>query len=88
MKVLILGQDPYHDEGQAHGLAFSVPPGVKPPPSLRNMLKELHDDLGCQAEQRLPGAWARQGVLLLNAVLTVRSAPAQFAQGPRLGNFH
>src|SRR6266498_1743754 len=45
VKVVILGQDPYHDEGQAHGLAFSVPPGVTPPPSLRNMLKELHDDL-------------------------------------------
>src|SRR5262249_1184562 len=47
VKVLILGQDPYHGPGQAHGLAFSVPPGVKPPPSLRNILKELHDDIGC-----------------------------------------
>ncbi len=72
--VLILGQDPYHDENQAHGLAFSVRPGVKPPPSLANIFRELHDDLGC----RIPNngylvPWAEQGVLLLNAVLTVRA---------------
>lgn len=72
--VLILGQDPYHDEGQAHGLAFSVRPGVTPPPSLHNIFKELHDDLGC----RIPDngylvPWAEQGVLLLNTVLTVRA---------------
>lgn len=72
--VLILGQDPYHDEGQAHGLAFSVPPGVKPPPSLVNIFKELKNDLGC----RIPNngylvPWAEQGVLLLNTVLTVRA---------------
>jgi uracil-DNA glycosylase len=72
--VLLLGQDPYHDDGQAHGLAFSVLPGVKPPPSLKNMFKELHSDLGC----RIPNngylmPWAQQGILLLNAVLTVRA---------------
>jgi uracil-DNA glycosylase len=74
VNVLLLGQDPYHDEGQAHGLCFSVRPGVKPPPSLVNILKELKDDLGC----RIPNngclvPWAEQGVLLLNAVLTVRA---------------
>ncbi len=74
VKVLLLGQDPYHGEGQAHGLCFSVQPGVKPPPSLKNMLKELHDDLGC----RIPNngylvPWAERGVMLLNAVLTVRA---------------
>jgi uracil-DNA glycosylase len=74
VKVLLLGQDPYHDDGQAHGLCFSVRPGVKPPPSLMNMFKELQSDLGLSP----PGhgsleAWARQGVLLLNAVLTVRA---------------
>ena len=73
-KVVILGQDPYHGPGQAHGLSFSVKPGVPPPPSLQNIFKELHDDLGC----RIPdhghlAKWAEQGVLLLNAVLTVRA---------------
>jgi len=73
-RVLILGQDPYHDDNQAHGLAFSVRPGIKPPPSLVNMFKELHDDVGA----RIPNngylvPWAEQGVLLLNAVLTVRA---------------
>jgi uracil-DNA glycosylase len=72
--VFILGQDPYHDDGQAHGLAFSVRPGVTPPPSLRNIFKELKDDVGF----RIPNngylvPWAKQGVLLLNAVLTVRA---------------
>ena len=72
--VLILGQDPYHDDGQAHGLAFSVRSGVAPPPSLANIFKELKSDLGC----RIPNhgylaPWAEQGVLLLNAVLTVRA---------------
>ena len=71
-RVVILGQDPYHGPGQAHGLAFSVPDGVRPPPSLRNIFLELRSDLGGQT----PGSgnlerWARQGVLLLNAVLTV-----------------
>ena len=74
VRVLILGQDPYHDEGQAHGLCFSVLPGVKPPPSLMNIFKELRDDLGYHIPNNgclVP--WARQGVLLLNAVLTVRA---------------
>lgn len=72
-KVVILGQDPYHGQGQAHGLSFSVKPGVTPPPSLKNIFKELHRDLGCRIPDNgclLP--WAKQGVLLLNTVLTVR----------------
>jgi len=70
--VLLLGQDPYHDDGQAHGLCFSVKPPTPPPPSLRNMFKELRDDLGgAVADHGDLSAWARQGVLLLNAVLTV-----------------
>jgi uracil-DNA glycosylase len=72
--VLILGQDPYHDEGQAHGMAFSVKPGVPLPPSLVNIFKELHSDFGCRVPNNgylVP--WADQGVLLLNAVLTVRA---------------
>ncbi|HHX61934.1 MAG TPA: uracil-DNA glycosylase [Epulopiscium sp.] len=74
-KVVILGQDPYHGENQSHGLAFSVMPGVRIPPSLRNMFKELHESLGCT----MPNngyllEWANQGVLLLNTVLTVRLA--------------
>ena len=74
VKVVILGQDPYHEPGQAHGLCFSVRPGVETPPSLENIYKELQDDLGC----RIPNngylvKWARQGVLLLNTVLTVRA---------------
>jgi uracil-DNA glycosylase len=77
VKVVILGQDPYHDDGQAHGLSFSVRPGVKPPPSLLNIFKELHADLGGTP----PGhgdlsSWARQGVLLLNTVLTVQAHKA------------
>ncbi|MBI1758714.1 MAG: uracil-DNA glycosylase [Actinobacteria bacterium] len=80
-RVLILGQDPYHRAGQAHGLSFSVPPGVPVPPSLRNVYRELRDDLGVEppAHGDLSG-WARQGVLLLNAVLTVRAgSPASHA---------
>jgi uracil-DNA glycosylase len=74
VKVLLLGQDPYHGPGQAHGLAFSVPPGVPPPPSLVNILRELRDDLGCPAPAHgCLTPWARRGVLLLNAVLTVRA---------------
>lgn len=74
VNVLLLGQDPYHDHNQAHGLCFSVRPGIKPPPSLENIFKELNNDLGC----RMPNngylvPWAKQGVLLLNAVLTVRA---------------
>ena len=75
VKVMILGQDPYHGPGQAHGLAFSVRPGVRHPPSLRNIFRELKDELGCPVPNNgylVP--WARQGVLLLNAVLTVREA--------------
>jgi uracil-DNA glycosylase len=74
VKVLLLGQDPYHGPGQAHGMCFSVRPGVKPPPSLINMYKELRDDLGCSIPRH--GhlvSWAQQGVMLLNAVLTVRA---------------
>jgi uracil-DNA glycosylase len=74
VKVLLLGQDPYHGPGQAHGMCFSVRPGIKPPPSLVNMFKELRDDLGCKVPNNgylVP--WADQGVMLLNAVLTVRA---------------
>lgn len=74
VKVVILGQDPYHGKGQAHGLSFSVPDGVKPPPSLMNIFKEIENDLGVKISEggSLEG-WARQGVLLLNAILTVRA---------------
>lgn len=73
-RVLILGQDPYPTPGHAHGLAFSVPPGVRPPASLRNIFRELHDDLGVPTpETGCLVPWAEQGVLLLNAVLTVRA---------------
>ncbi len=77
VKVVILGQDPYHGPGQAHGLSFSVPPGIKQPPSLQNIFKEIHDDLGLPIprEGNLEN-WARQGVLLLNATLTVRASQA------------
>jgi uracil-DNA glycosylase len=76
-KVLILGQDPYHGTGQAHGLCFSVRRGVRIPPSLTNIHKELHDDLGCPIpDHGNLEPWARQGVLLLNATLTVRAGAA------------
>jgi uracil-DNA glycosylase len=81
-KVVILGQDPYHNKGQAHGLSFSVQEGIEPPPSLINIFKELHDDLGCKVPNNgslVP--WAKQGVLLLNAVLTVREHQANSHQG-------
>jgi len=80
-RVLILGQDPYHQQGQAHGLSFSVRPGVAVPPSLRNVYKELAADLGVTPPSTgYLSAWAAQGVLLLNAVLTVRAgAPASHA---------
>ncbi len=74
VKVMILGQDPYHGDGQAHGLCFSVRPGVRPPPSLGNIFRERRDDLGGKVPNNgdlVP--WAKQGVLLLNAVLTVRA---------------
>lgn len=73
-RVVILGQDPYHGEGQAHGLSFSVRDGVQPPPSLMNIFKELQDDVGIPAPQTGNlTCWAKQGVLLLNTVLTVRA---------------
>lgn len=77
VKVVILGQDPYHGPSQAHGLCFSVPEGVQPPPSLKNIFKEIHDDLGVPVPQHgnLEN-WTRQGVLLLNATLTVRARQA------------
>jgi uracil-DNA glycosylase len=74
LKVVILGQDPYHGPGQAHGLCFSVPDGVPPPPSLVNIYKELHTDIGLPiAKTGNLTPWAEQGVFLLNAVLTVRA---------------
>jgi uracil-DNA glycosylase len=77
VRVLILGQDPYHGPGQAHGLCFSVQEGVPAPPSLLNILKELESDLGCpRPAHGCLEAWAREGVLLLNAVLTVRARSA------------
>ena len=77
IKVVILGQDPYHGNGQAHGLSFSVPDGVKKPPSLKNIFKELAEDLQIPiAETGNLTSWAKQGVLLLNATLTVRSKKA------------
>lgn len=82
VRVVILGQDPYHGPGQAHGLCFSVPDGVAPPPSLLNIFREIRDDLGCPAPAggNLQ-AWAEQGVLLLNAVLTVERGAAGAHQG-------
>lgn len=81
-RVVILGQDPYHGPGQAHGLSFSVPPGVPIPPSLKNIFKEIHDDLGIAPPSHGHLVhWARQGVLLLNAVLTVEQAKAGSHQG-------
>ena len=75
VKVVLLGQDPYHGQGQAHGLAFSVQHGVKPPPSLVNIFKELNQDLGVPVPNHGHlEAWAKQGVFLLNASLTVRAA--------------
>jgi uracil-DNA glycosylase len=75
VRVVILGQDPYHGEGQAHGLCFSVRPGVTPPPSLKNIFKELHDDLGIKIPNHgCLENWAKQGVLLLNSVLTVEAS--------------
>lgn len=82
VKIVLLGQDPYHGAGQAHGLSFSVKPGVKIPPSLRNMFKELQADLGCTIpEHGYLKKWADQGVLLLNTVLTVREGEAHSHKG-------
>lgn len=77
VKVVILGQDPYHEEGQAHGLSFSVKPGIDIPPSLANIYQELHDDLGLKIpDNGCLTHWAEQGVLLLNTILTVRAHQA------------
>lgn len=82
VKVVILGQDPYHGPRQAHGLSFSVQPGVEPPPSLVNIFKELQEDLGCTTPRHgCLKSWADEGVLLLNAVLTVRERQANSHQG-------
>lgn len=82
VKVVIVGQDPYHGPGQAHGLSFSVKDGVRFPPSLRNIFKELNDDLGIEIPQSgCLDRWAKQGVLLLNAVLTVEDGKAAAHQG-------
>ena len=82
VSVLVVGQDPYHDDNQAHGLAFSVRPGIKPPPSLANIYRELRSDLGCKVPNNgylVP--WAEQGVMLINAVLTVRAHQANSHKG-------
>ena len=82
VKVVILGQDPYHNDDQAHGLSFSVMRPTPPPPSLVNIYKELHDDIGCAIPTHGDlTSWARQGVLMLNAVLTVRHGCANSHQG-------
>lgn len=82
VKVVILGQDPYHGEGQAHGLSFSVQPGITPPPSLKNMYKELAEDMGIKPVQHgFLKSWAEQGVFLLNTVLTVRKGQAHSHRG-------
>lgn len=82
VKVVIIGQDPYHNVGQAHGLCFSVRPDVEIPPSLVNIYKELHDDLGCYVPNNgYLVKWAKQGVLLLNTVLTVRAHQANSHRG-------
>jgi uracil-DNA glycosylase len=82
VRVVILGQDPYHGPGQAHGLCFSVQPGVRTPPSLNNIYKELQSDLGiAPAQHGFLESWAKQGVLLLNSVLTVEMAQAASHQG-------
>ncbi|WP_046174629.1 uracil-DNA glycosylase [Domibacillus indicus] len=82
VKVVILGQDPYHGPNQAHGLSFSVQPGIMPPPSLKNMYKELKEDLGCPIPNHgYLKKWADEGVLLLNTVLTVRDGKAHSHRG-------
>jgi len=88
VKVVIIGQDPYHGKGQAHGLCFSVKDGVKIPPSLRNIYKELHNDIGKEIpETGNIEHWAKQGVLMLNATLTVRAGNAGSHQGKGWENF-
>ena len=86
---MILGQDPYHNNGQAHGLCFSVKKGVEIPPSLVNIYQELHDDLGCTIpDHGCLTKWAEQGVLMLNTVLTVRAHQAKFPPGDRVGRVY
>lgn len=81
-KVVILGQDPYHGAGQAHGLCFSVKRNIEPPPSLKNIYKELHDDIGFEIPPHGElTAWAKQGVLMLNTVLTVRAGSPNSHKG-------
>ena len=88
VKVIILGQDPYHNPGQAHGLCFSVPDGIGNPPSLKNIFKELNSDLGNPPPSTGDlSSWADQGVLLLNATLTVRAHQAGSHQGKGWENF-
>ncbi len=88
VKVVIIGQDPYHEPGQAHGLSFSVKPGIDIPPSLLNIYKELQDELGCYIpDNGYLVKWAEQGVLLLNAVLTVRAHRAASHRGRGWENF-
>lgn len=88
VKVVILGQDPYHGKGQAHGLSFSVPVGIKPPPSLKNIFKELKVDLDIPiAKSGNLTSWAKQGVLLLNTTLTVRAKQAGSHQNKGWENF-
>ncbi len=82
IKVVILGQDPYHGSGQAHGLCFSVQDGILHPPSLKNIFKELHDDIGCSIPKSgMLTHWAKEGVFLINAVLTVRASVANSHRG-------
>ena len=84
LRQVILGQDPYHEPGQAHGLAFSVQPGVPEPPSLQNIFKELHEDVGFEIPPKGNGClipWAKSGVLLLNTALTVRAHQANSHRG-------
>lgn len=81
-KILLLGQDPYHGEGQAHGLAFSVKPGIAPPPSLKNMYKEIQAELGITPPNNgYLISWAKQGILMINTVLTVRDGLANSHKG-------
>ncbi len=87
-RVVIIGQDPYHNAGQAHGLCFSVMPPTEIPPSLQNIYKELHDDVGCYIPNNgLLTKWAKQGVLMLNTVLTVRAHQANSHAGHGWENF-
>lgn len=82
-KVVIIGQDPYHGKGQAHGLCFSVKPGIEPPPSLKNIFTELENDIGIKIPEHYGylTSWAKQGVLMLNSVLTVREGLANSHRG-------